>query len=116
MEPSAADDEELPAYSEHQAVQPVPEKSQQAEDVLHFVRPDDSMLSLALAYGVPINILRKTNSIYSDHLLKARKTLLISGEYYKGAVSLSAQPLEGEEEEARKNKLRRFQVATKVAE
>ncbi|KXT13910.1 hypothetical protein AC579_2374 [Pseudocercospora musae] len=113
---SSVNEDELPAYSEHQAVQPVPEKAQPAEDVLHFVRPEDNMLSLALAYGVPINVLRKTNNIYSDHLLKARKTVLIPGGYYKGGVSLSAQPTEGEEEEARKNKLRRFQVATKVAD
>lgn len=111
-------DDELPAYSEHRPVQSPVEKSssQPAEDVLHFVRPNDSLHSLGLAYGVPLNALRKTNSIYSDHLVQARKTILIPGEYYKGGVSLSAQPIEGEEEEARKNKLRRFQVATKVSE
>ena len=87
-----------------------------AEDVLHFVAPEDSMRSLALAYDVPIAALRKTNNVYSDHLIQARKTLLIPGEYYKGGVSLSPRPLESEEEEIKKNKVRRWMVACKVAE
>lgn len=87
-----------------------------AEDVLHFVAPEDSMRSLALAYDVPVAALRKTNNIYSDHLIQARKTLLIPGEYYKGGVSLSPTPLESEEEEIKKNKVRRWMVACKVAE
>jgi hypothetical protein len=48
--------------------------------------------------------------------LAARKTLLIPGEYYKGGVSLSPRPLEGEEEELRKAKVRRFMIGCKVAE
>lgn len=87
-----------------------------AEDVLHFVAPEDSMRSLALAYDVPIAALRKTNNIYSDHLVQARKTLLIPGEYYKDGVSLSPRPLESEEEEIKKNKVRRWMMACKVAE
>jgi len=87
-----------------------------AEDVLHFVAPEDSMRSLALAYDVPIAALRKTNNVYSDHLIQARKTLLIPGEYYKGGVSLSPRPLESEEEEIKKNKVRRWMVACKVTE
>jgi hypothetical protein len=87
-----------------------------ADDVLHFVAPEDSMRSLALAYDVPIAALRKTNNIYSDHLVHARKTLLIPGEFYKGGVSLSPRPLESEEEEIKKNKVRRWMVACKVAE
>jgi len=96
-----------------------PEKrgeSAPAEDVLHFVKPNDSIQGLALAYGVPIHVLRKTNNIFSDHLIQGRKTLLIPGEYYKGGVSLSPQPLEGEEEEVKKNKTRRWMMACKVAE
>lgn len=118
-EKSPVDDEELPAYSAHQAVQPPAEKSRQdapAPDVLHFVTPNDSMLSLALAYGVPINALRKTNNVFADHLLQGRRTILIPGEYYSGGVSLSPRPLEGEEEEAKKNKVRRWQMACKAAE
>lgn len=110
---AVAEKDELPAYSAHEAVQPPAEKS---SDILHFLRPNDTITSLSLAYGVPINILRRANNVFSDHLIQGRKTVLIPGEYYKGGVSLSPQPLEGEEEEAKKNKLRRWMVACKVAE
>jgi hypothetical protein len=42
--------------------------------------------------------------------------VLIPGEFYKGGVSLSPRPLEGEEEEVKKTKLRKFMVKCKVAE
>jgi hypothetical protein len=88
-----------------------------APDVLHFVDPNnDSTTSLSLRYGVPADALRRTNGLYADHLLAARRTVLIPGEFYKGGVSLSPRPLEGEEEEIKKGKLRRFMVACKVAE
>nr|OQO25336.1 hypothetical protein B0A51_06698 [Rachicladosporium sp. CCFEE 5018] len=87
-----------------------------AEDVLHFVTPDDTMLSLSLAYGVPLIALRKANNVFADHLLQARRTILVPGEYYKGGVSLSPQPLEDEEELLRKSKVRRWMMACKVAD
>lgn len=87
-----------------------------AEDVLHFLTPDDTMLSLSLAYGVPINALRRANNVWADHLLAGRRTVLVPGEYYKAGVSLSPQPVESEEEEIRKTKVRRWMVACKVAE
>ena len=117
--PTLQNDDELPAYSAHQPVQPPSEKIKQDElaaDVLHFLTPNDSMRSLALAYAVPINALRKANNVYSDHLLQGRRTVLIPGEHYKGGVSLSPRPIEGEEEEAKKHKVRRWMVACKVAE
>jgi len=90
---------------------------QDAPDVLHFVHPClDSIGTLSIRYGVPAAALRKTNGIYSDHLLAARKTVLIPGKYYKGRVSLSPRPVEGEEEEGRKAKVRKFQVLCKVPE
>jgi hypothetical protein len=49
-------------------------------------------------------------------LLAARRTVLIPGAYYKGGVSLSPRPLEGEEEEIKKTRLRKFMVRCKVAE
>lgn len=52
----------------------------------------------------------------SDHLLLARRTIVIPGEYYKGGVSLNPRPVEGEDEERRKATVRRWQVACKVAE
>ncbi|KAF2715659.1 hypothetical protein K504DRAFT_457810 [Pleomassaria siparia CBS 279.74] len=115
-------DDEPPPYSVHNSQQAPKEKSQgghveEAPDVLHFVDPNnDSMSSISLRYGVPIAVLRAMNGLYADHLLLARRTLLISGEFYKGGVSLSPRPLEGEEEEIRKGKVRRFMVGCKVAE
>jgi hypothetical protein len=115
------EDEEPPAYSTLVGQVSVNEKASQseepAEDVLHFLHhPHDSIASLALAYNVPAHILRQTNNLWSEHLLAARRTLIIPGAYYKGGVSLSPRPVEGEEEESRKAKVRRFMVACKVAE
>lgn len=87
-----------------------------APDVLHFVTSTDSMNSLALAYGVPVPALRRANHLYSDHLLMGRRTILVPGEYYRAGVSLSPQPPEGEEEEVRRGKVRRWMMACKVAE
>ena len=110
--------DELPAYSAHAPVQPPSEKPQQegAPDVLHFLNPSDTLASLSLAYGVPLNALRRANNVFSDHLVQGRKTVLIPGEYYKGGVSLSPRPVEGEEEDGKKNKVRRWMVACKVSE
>jgi hypothetical protein len=108
----------------HVVVDPLDEKSvpldgdeEPAEDVLHFLNHEhDTVTSLSLRYGVPANVLRRANNITSDHLLMGRKTVIIPGEYYKGGVSLSPTPIEGEEEELRKGKIRRFMVACKVSE
>ncbi|KXL45353.1 hypothetical protein M433DRAFT_154520 [Acidomyces richmondensis BFW] len=112
-------DEKPPAYAMGEAAQSFHEKKQDEEpalDVLHFVTPNDSMHGLSLAYGVPIDVLRKTNNIFSDHLLQGRQTILIPGEFCKGGVSLSPRPVEGEAEEAMKNKIRRWMMSCKVAE
>ena len=88
-----------------------------AEDVLHFIDPtQDTVPSLSLRYGVPHEALKRMNGLFADHLLAARRTVLIPGEFYKGGVSLSPRPVEGEEEETRKAKVRRWMVACKVAE
>jgi hypothetical protein len=85
--------------------------------VLHFLNHEqDSLTSLSLRYGVPITVLRKVNNIHSDHLLLARRTVIIPGEFYKGGISLSPRPIEGEDEERRKATVRRWQVACKVSE
>lgn len=113
-------EEELPPYQHgnHARLEVQHEKASDhpAPDVLHFLKPEDSLHYLSLAYGVPLNTLRRTNNVFADHLIQGRKTVLIPGEYYKGGVSLSPQPLEGEEEEAKKNKVRRWMVACKVSE
>ncbi|PQE13144.1 thiamine biosynthetic bifunctional enzyme protein [Rutstroemia sp. NJR-2017a BBW] len=80
-----------------------------AQDVLHFIdHARDTMQSLSLRYGVPIDVLRRKNGVTADHLLLARRTVLIPGEWYKGGVSLSPRPVEGEEEERKKSIVRRF--------
>lgn len=87
------------------------------EDTLHFLNhAHDSIPSLSLRYGVPAFALRRANNIASDHLILGRRTVIIPGEFYKGGVSLSPRPIEGEEEEARKSKIRRWMVACKVHE
>ena len=116
---SSGHGDEPPAYSSTSDQPSISEKQQKDEpapDVLHFLTKDDSMHSLSLAYGVPVNALRKTNNMYSDGLLQGRRTILIPGEYYKGGVSLSPRPIEGEEEEARKTMVRRWMVGVKCAE
>jgi len=116
--PSYSD--ELPSYSsiaEPQSQPPEKSKSKPVEDVLHFLDHEhDSLQSLSLRYGVPISVLRRSNNISSDHLLLARRTVLIPGEYYNGGVSLSPRPVEGEDEERRKATVRRWMVTCKVSE
>lgn len=87
-----------------------------APDTLHFVHPaDDTIPSLSLRYNVPAAVLRRHNNLTSDHLLSARRTLLVPGTHYPSGVSLSPRPVGGEEEEARKNRIRRWMVACKCA-
>ncbi|KAL8759257.1 MAG: hypothetical protein Q9199_000870 [Rusavskia elegans] len=120
--PSSSPYEQPPAYSPAGEQENTPEKCGQngfeaADDVLHFLDPaHDTISSLALRYAVPPNALRTKNNVYADHLLAARKTILIPGEFYKGGVSLSPQPIDGEEEEIRKSKIRRWMVTCKVSE
>ncbi|KAI1433095.1 hypothetical protein GGR50DRAFT_537507 [Xylaria sp. CBS 124048] len=88
---------------------------EQPEDILHFLdHTQDSINSLSLRYGVPAAVLRRANNIGSDHLLAGRRTIIIPGQYCKGGVSLSPRPIEGEEEEVRKAKIRRWMVGCKV--
>lgn len=85
-------------------------------DTLHFVHPtEDTIPSLSLRYNVPASVLRRHNNITSDHLLSARRTLLVPGSHYPSGVSLSPRPVGGEEEEARKARIRRWMVACKCA-
>lgn len=63
-----------------------------------------------------MSALRSKNNLTSDHLLTARRTILIPGEFYKSGVSLSPRPVEGEEEEVRRSKIRKWMVACKVAD
>ena len=83
--------------------------------MLHFIDLQrDTITLLSLLYGVPAWALRAKNNLNSDHLLAARKTILIPGEFYKGGVSLSPRPPDGEEAEKRKTAIRRFMTTCKV--
>ncbi|KAN0115096.1 hypothetical protein V8E51_004640 [Hyaloscypha variabilis] len=119
QDPPAYSDE-LPSYSSlanPQTLPPEKGSSSQSEDVLHFLDHEhDTLASLSLRYGVPISALRRANNITSDHLLLARRTIIIPGEFYKAGISLSPRPIEGEEEERRRAIVRRWMVACKVAE
>ena len=87
------------------------------DDTLHFLdHAHDTINSLSLRYGVPAFALRRANNISSDHLLSGRRTVIIPSQYYKAGVSLSPRPVEGEEEEKRKAKIRRWMVGCKVHE
>ncbi|KUI59817.1 hypothetical protein VP1G_07071 [Cytospora mali] len=61
-------------------------------------------------------VLRRHNNLTSDHLLSARRTVLIPGSHYPSGVSLSPRPVEGEEGEARRAKIRRWMVGCKCAD
>lgn len=84
-------------------------------DTLHFLHhPHDTIPSLSLRYGVPAPVLRAANSLPSDHLLPARRTVVIPGSHYPAGVSLSPRPPRGEDDEARTSKVRRFMTSCKV--
>ncbi|KAI9783342.1 MAG: hypothetical protein M1839_003876 [Geoglossum umbratile] len=87
-----------------------------SEDVLHFIDRHDTLVSLSFQYGTPIDALRRANAIWSDNLLHARRTLIIPSEFYRDGISLSPQPVDGEEEDVRKSKVRRWMMACKVSE
>jgi LysM repeat protein len=88
-----------------------------APDTLHFLDHEhDTVSSLSLKYGVPASALRQANKLTSDHLLLARRVIVIPGEFYNRGISLSPRPVEGEEEEARKAKIRRLMVTCKLAD
>ncbi|BFZ55303.1 hypothetical protein PYCC9005_002343 [Savitreella phatthalungensis] len=77
--------------------------------VQHYVRPDDSVRSLALAYNVDVQSIRQANNIFSDHLLGARPWVMIPGAHR----SLSAAPPADEQEKVR---LKKFMVQTRCTD
>lgn len=82
----------------------------ETDDVVHYLQSEDSILSLSLAYKVPVPVLRAHNGVYNDKLLAGHKWVLIPSSHYQGPA-LSSPPDPKEEE--RKNKRRRWMVATK---
>jgi hypothetical protein len=91
----------------------VSEPPKDTNDVIHHLSGDDTLQSLSLAYRVPIEVIRRHNKIHADNLLSGHKWLLIPASHYNGPP-LSSPP--DPEEEERKNKLRRWMVATKCAD
>ncbi|ROV88248.1 hypothetical protein VSDG_09058 [Cytospora chrysosperma] len=93
------------------------QKAPPPPDTLHFVHPaDDTVQALSIRYNVPADVLRRHNRLSSDHLLSARRTVLIPGSHYPSGVSLRPRPAAGEEEEARRAKVRRWMVACRCAD
>lgn len=92
--------------------------SASTEPILHFLdHAHDTLSSLSLRYGVPASTLRAANKIPTgaDHLLGARRTVIIptDGTTNGPQQSLSPRPVDGEGEELRKGRIRRWQVACK---
>lgn len=103
-----------PAYSHSPSLPREKEKEvPPQEDTLHFLSPNDTIPSLSLTYNVPPHVLRAHNNLPSDQLLPARRTVLIPASFHKSGISHSPRPVEGEEEELRKSKIRRWMVACK---
>ena len=123
---SGSETDKLPTYasvtqrlatSENGTSSQLYKSSESAGDVLHFLDiRHDTLVSLSFQYGTPIDALRRANGIWTDNLLHARKTLIIPGRFYKAGISLSPRPIGCEEEEIRRNKVRRWMVACKVSE
>lgn len=102
-----------PAYATATMISTASNPPPQTKDTVHYLSRDDSIQSVSLAYQVPAPILRSHNGIFDDHLLAARKWILIPQTHYRGPP-LSTPP--DPEEEERKNKVRRWMVATKCPE
>lgn len=84
-------------------------EEKRAVGVQHYVRKEDTVTGLALAYGVDAKLIRKANSIYADHLLQAKAWVVIPG----ATVSLSTEPAADEEQKVR---LKKFMVQTRCAD
>ena len=102
-----------PAYGSIAASIGAGSQPPETNDLVHYLTADDSISSLSLAYQVPVAVLRTSNGVFSDKLMAARKWILIPRSHYQGPP-LSSPP--DPEEEERKNKLRRWMVATKCPE
>lgn len=99
------------APSPLQKDQPPPYEAEAREDVVHFLSPGETLQSLSLAYGIPIEALRRANGVFADTLVAGRRSVVVPG----AGRSLAPEPADPEGEEKRLA-LRRFMVATKMAE
>lgn len=80
-------------------------------DTLHFVHPaEDTIPTLSIRYGVPAHALRQHNRLASDHLLAARRAVLIPSPRTtpRGRVAAARGPVAGGEEEEAEEEARRL--------
>jgi len=117
--PPEEEEEEVPGYTpgDGSTAGEAKDKSsgkggEQQEDVVHFVRPTDTVAGLSLHYGVPLPVLRSHNRLFTDSLLSARQAISIPAGYFPGA---SASPA-AEEGSDGKALVKRFQVRTKCVD
>lgn len=82
-----------------------------SDSLIHYLLPNDSVISISFQYSIPSNIIRSHNRLYSDSLLAGRNFILIPRDWYIGP-SHSPNPVQSEEE----NALKRFQIRTKCVE
>jgi hypothetical protein len=108
-------DEPPPAYAAAATTTQTNVRAEPREDTIHHLHSSDTLPALSLSYNVPAAVLRAHNSLFSDSLLAARRTLLIPSSHYSGP-SLSDRPVEDPEEVERKRKVRAFMVGAKCHE
>ncbi|KAK6332003.1 hypothetical protein TWF718_002541 [Orbilia javanica] len=82
-----------------------------SDSLIHYLLPNDTVISISFQYSIPSGIIRSHNRVYSDSLLAGRNFILIPRAWYSGP-SLSPNPVQSEEE----NALKRFQIRTKCVE
>ena len=114
----AADGAPPPPYTAAAPTLTTPGASEKSAPVLHYLDHErDSVTSLALAYGVPADAIRRANNLSADYLLQARCVVQIPvSPGSSSAVSISPHPTEDESETRRKAAVRRFMVTCKVAD
>lgn len=111
-----------PAYAEPPAYESLDRAGHQTAvkaegpDVVHYIKPQDSVSSLAVQYGMPAQDLRQRNQLHTDAQLWAHKMVMIPRKYCPDGVSRSANPIDSPEDEARKLRIRRFMLTCHVAE
>lgn len=86
------------------------------QDAVHFLNQEDTAISLAIAYSIPVKVLLEYNKLNDARLLHARHSIIIPGRYNTSGATLSASPTQDPEELKRKARQRRFMMRTKCAD
>ncbi|KAK9767941.1 hypothetical protein K7432_001804 [Basidiobolus ranarum] len=102
-------EEELPQYGGSEKYTDKDEKSSFIDDnVVHYVKPKDTLFGIALKYGVEITDLKKVNRMFDNNVI-ARRYLLIPG--YFGPTESEPTP-----DEELKAAVKRFQLLSKCVD